>query len=229
MTVRERHTYYRCPRCPKMYVREDDIDREFLKALGTLRLDDEILGELVQGLKESLVDETRFHAESLAALTAQDERLQKRLKGLYQDKLDGEVDLGVYRRKSTDWRAEQTEVLRQMENHQKADQNYLDEGVSLLELIQHLESTYKTALPAEKRDILKFLISNRQWIDGILTVEFRKPFSYIAETVKQSEGGHDENGGDSEGSTITPPISSSSSWLRSHTRPSHPPLANSLA
>ena len=57
------------------------------------------------------------------------EMLQNRLETLYEDKLDGRIDVAFFDRKARDWRAEQTRLLHSIEEHQKADRSYMDEGV----------------------------------------------------------------------------------------------------
>ena len=47
---------------------------------------------------------------------------------------DGKIDEAFFERKATEWRAEQGRLLRSIEEHQAANQTYLEEGVALLEL-----------------------------------------------------------------------------------------------
>jgi hypothetical protein len=56
-----------------------------------------------------------------------------------------------------------------------------DEGVQLLELVQHAVTTYKVLDLSNKGSFLKIMHSNFFWKDGILTPEYRQPFDFIAE------------------------------------------------
>jgi hypothetical protein len=57
-----------------------------------------------------------------------------------------------------------------------SDRNYLQEGRQLLELIKIMPILFERQPPREKRELLKFVISNSTWKDGTLTVSYRQPF-----------------------------------------------------
>ena len=63
-----------------------------------------MLGWVFAVLKENLADEIEFIAERLAAIHTQNEKLQRRLDTIYEDKLDGKIDQGLYDRKSSAWK-----------------------------------------------------------------------------------------------------------------------------
>ncbi|HZV81947.1 MAG TPA: hypothetical protein VFF53_07230, partial [Geobacteraceae bacterium] len=69
--------------------------------------------------------------------------------------------------------------------HGHANEGYLEEGVKLLELVQHAVSTYKMLDTSEKGSFLKIMHSNSCWRDGQLHHEYRKPFDFIAETNRE--------------------------------------------
>jgi site-specific DNA recombinase len=98
------------------------------------------------------------------------------------DKLDGYVSVGFFDRKSVDWRAQQAEILRKIEQHQNANCSYLEEGVRLLELGQKSVKLYEKQEMKEKRRILDFVFSNCLWKDGTLVPNYRKPFDILALT-----------------------------------------------
>ena len=57
---------------------------------------------------------------------------------MYIDKLDGSIPQNQFDRMSESFYKEQSDLLRQIDKHQQANQTYLDEGVHLLELAQKL-------------------------------------------------------------------------------------------
>ncbi len=63
-----------------------------------------------------------------------------------------------------------------------ANDCYLDEGVQLLELMQHAVSTYKVLNSSMKRSFLKIVHSNSLWQDGALIPQYLQPFDFIAKT-----------------------------------------------
>src|SRR5690606_3971517 len=72
------------------------------------------------------------------------------------------------------------------------------EGLLILSLAQEAPALFEAATRDEKRELLTHLLSNSSWADGKLTVEWRKPYVFLAEFANP---GDDEppSGDDSEG------------------------------
>jgi site-specific DNA recombinase len=111
------------------------------------------------------------------------DRLQNRIHDAYVDKLDGRIDAAFFDRMSADWRRDQERCLRDIEQHQEADQSYLEEGVQLLELARNAQRLFAKQEAKEKRRLLGFLVSNCSWKGGELTAELRQPFDLLEQAV----------------------------------------------
>jgi site-specific DNA recombinase len=105
---------------------------------------------------------------------------------MYVDKLDGRVDAAFFDQMSALWRAEQEQCLRSIEQHQSADQAYLDEGIRILELAQNARRLFEQREAREKRRLLNFVVSNCSWKGGELNADFRQPFDLIVETAAEA-------------------------------------------
>ena len=81
---------------------------------------------------------------------------------------------------SAEWRQEQAAVRQNLEQHEQANQSYLQEGVAILELANRAAGLFEMQVATEKRRLLDFVLSNSTWGNGKLTVEFRQPFDLIA-------------------------------------------------
>ena len=108
---------------------------------------------------------------------------------MYVDKLDGRVDAAFFDRKAAEWRSEQDRILRTIEEHQSANQTYLDEGVQLLELARKAHVLFRKQKPSEKRRLLDFVLSNCTWKGGELQATYRQPFDMlsVANTTHERE------------------------------------------
>ena len=82
--------------------------------------------------------------------------------------------------KSTEWRQEQAAVRQNLEQHEQANQSYLQEGVAILELANRAAELFEVQSACEKRRLLDFVLSNSTWGNDELTVEFLQPFDLIA-------------------------------------------------
>lgn len=180
-----RYVYYHCTgykgKCPEPYTREEILEERFAGFLKDLSLDDEILDWVTDTLRQSHGDEKQYHEEAINRLQAEYKRLQARIDTMYEDKLDGKIEAAFFDRKATEWRNEQDRILRSIEEHQAANQVYLDEGIRILELSARAYDLFKKQEPREKRRLLNFLLSNCAWKNGELTATFRQPFNMISE------------------------------------------------
>ena len=181
-----KYVYYRCTRkkgeCDEPYTRQEVFEERFGELLKGFRMDSEIARWVADALRASHVDETQYREEATARLQHEYTRLQRRLDAMYEDRLDGRIDLATFDRKAAEFRAEQDRIQRSLAEHQAADRTYVDTGVRLLELAARAHELFVKQSPSEKRRLLNFLVSNSTWKGGELTVTFRQPFDLLMDT-----------------------------------------------
>jgi len=181
-----RYVYYHCTaykgKCPEPYTREEVLEERFGDVLRDLAFDDDVMKWVTEALRQSHRDEKQFREQAVGRLQAEDTKLQDRLDKMYEDKLDGVVSTEFFERKSREWSAEQSSLLSQIEDHQRANESYLGEGVRLLELAQNAYFLYLKQPPREKRKLLNFVVSNSTWKGGELAAALRQPFNMLAVT-----------------------------------------------
>lgn len=193
-----RYVYYRCTgykgRCPEPYVREETLSQKFSELLRQLDIGEHAFQLVAEGLKSSHVDQAKEHAEALKRLQTEYDRIQSRIQAMYVDKLDGKIETGMFEQLSTDWRKQQDKCLRQIQRHQAADQHYLEEGITVLEMSRNARHLFDQERPMEKRRLLNFVVSNSAWANGELKSTLREPFRFIAEMAKFTSGPEARNG-----------------------------------
>jgi site-specific DNA recombinase len=186
-----KYIYYHCSgskgKCDEPYVRQEVLLDEFSRLLRTLALDQEIADWVVTALKESHADERHLHDEAISRLQSDLQKLSNRLETLYEDKLDGRIDVAFYDRKSREWRAEQSRMLQLIDDHQKAEHSYMDEGVRILELAQKAGDLFDRQTDKEKRKLLNCLMERAVWKGGALAIEFRQPFDMLLDAAAVAE------------------------------------------
>lgn len=182
-----RYIYYHCSsykgKCPGRYVREEVLEEKFTALLNQLRFGDDVFEWVCKGLRQSHTDEAKEHAEALARLQTEHDRIEARLHAMYVDKLDGRINAALFDKLSADWRREQDRCVREIERHRNADRSYIDEGITLLELARSAPRLFEHRDPLEKRRLLNYVLSNSTWKNGELTAAFRQPFDLLAETT----------------------------------------------
>jgi site-specific DNA recombinase len=179
-----KYVYYHCTgfkgKCPEPFTREEVLEGRFTEVLRGLVLDEEVIAFAAEALRQSHQDARRFHDDAVARLQAEYTRIQGRIDAMYIDKLDRVIDAAFFERKSAEWRDEQQALLRQIAQHQQANQTYLEEGIQLLELARRAPELFARQQPREKRRLLDFVLSNCTWRGGELAVTYRQPFDLLA-------------------------------------------------
>ena len=84
------------------------------------------------------------------------------------------------------WKEEQDKILKQIEKHKKANVNYFEMGIKILELSKRLYSTYLEKNNEGKREILNIVLSNCSLNAGNLYPIYRKPFDLLAKGLTRS-------------------------------------------
>ena len=180
-----KYVYYRCTHyktgCDEPYVREEVLEEKFTDILRMIQFDEEVLDWIKTALKDSHDDERRYHREVVDKLQKDYQRVEQRLEAMYVDKLDGNIGVRFYEEKSAQWREEQKDILRRLEEHQSASQSYMDEGIALMELATRAADLFEEQSASEKRRLLEFVLSNSIWASGELTPVFRQPFDMLAD------------------------------------------------
>jgi hypothetical protein len=177
-----RYVYYHCTgnkgKCSEPYVREEVLEAEFTKAIRQLAFTDEFLKQAKEALQQSQANERREREGAITRLQAEQTKLQRRLDGMYDDKLDGLIDADIYSRRAAEARAEQARLAEQIEVHQKAGVTFID---NLRALADRAATLFEQQPAHEKRKLLRFVVEKCKWKDGVLLYCYRQPFEALAE------------------------------------------------
>lgn len=187
-----KYIYYSCTdktkACPnkKIYLREEQFEKVFDEATKKLTVTPAHKAAIVTALKESHVDEEKYNKEQIAILTQKIESLKSRISRLYTDKLDGVIEKEFWQEKDNEWRYELARLSSKIEAHNKADKNYMNKGVELLELLENLYPRYLQQNSAEKSKLIKTIFQNF-FVDGQnIEYDYKKPFDIFAEGLSCS-------------------------------------------
>jgi len=186
-----KYVYYHCthfdPSCDnKDYIREEKISEMLEDVVKSIQITDETLATIKDSLLASHKDESEYHSRQISALNARYSQLKNRIDQIYVDKLDGKVSEEFYEEKVNEWQEEIDRITEMVGRHQKADCNYLAQGVHILELAQRAYSLYVKQNPSERRKLLNILLSNCTLIDATLYPTYRRPFDLLVKGPSRS-------------------------------------------
>lgn len=122
------------------------------------------------------------HSQHLIELQRRHQMLQKYMDQCYEDKLRGDISEDSWREKHSKWRTEQDNIKNQIDAIDDKKEEYIQNGVLLVELAQNTEKIYKNAKPAVKRRLVEIVSSNHVLRNGTIEFSYRKPFDILAKS-----------------------------------------------
>ena len=183
-----KYIYYHCTgekreQCGRPYVSEQKLDAAFAELLRSFAVPERILDWMADGLKEA--DKDRQTRTALRTNKIQTElgTLKARLEQLYVDKLEGEITSEFYKETKVKWESRMTELQLELAAIARAEPASIDNAMRILELTATAHVRFKNADSAQKRELLKRVLSNSVWRDGKLEVELKDIFDLMLKTV----------------------------------------------
>jgi len=92
------------------------------------------------------------------------------------EKLDGEVDEAFYIKHMKEWCKDQKRLQRQIEAHQEADENYIEQGIRLIEIARNAYQYFQRKDQPIRAELVRFIFPNSNLRDGKVEPVFKPPF-----------------------------------------------------
>ncbi len=186
-----KYTYYHCTgfrgKCGLPYFREEELANRLGAILKDIHIPDEILAQL----NKSLLGDRDRERE---AVQREQERLQHRLVELrrridqaYVDKVDGKIPVGFWQRKSTEWQAQEQQILSAISVLGGRSPEHLVDAARALELANKAYFLYLKQKPTEQAKLLRIVLSNCALDAVSIYPTYRKPFDLIFRRAKKEE------------------------------------------
>ena len=102
-------------------------------------------------------------------------------------KLAGDLAPDEWRERNERWKREREETYSKMQALDAMKDEYIENGVLLIGLAQQTEKFYKIATPAQKRQLVEIVSSNRVLRDGSIEITYRKPFDLLAVSTSEEK------------------------------------------
>jgi DNA invertase Pin-like site-specific DNA recombinase len=184
-----RYTYYSCSNYhdvhkKRIYIKEEDLLKPIYEALKSIKIPDDVLKWLTQELKKIHENKNRFHQENLKKLQKDYDLLEERISKMYDDKLDGFIPEDLYQKKLKEYKEKQRDILIQIEEHNKADENFYITASKVLDLANRALEIFESSEVNEKRALINLLLQNPLLSERKLLFSLHSPFNMIAECGK---------------------------------------------
>lgn len=180
-----KYVYYSCSNYhdihkKRIYVKEEELLKPVYEALKSIKVPDDILKWLTQKLKKIHENKNRFHQENFKKLQKDYNLLEERISKMYDDKLDGFIPIEQYQKKLKEYKEKQRDILIQMEEHNKADENFYITASQVLDLSNRALEIFESSEVKEKRALINLLLQNSLLSERKLLFSLRSPFYMIA-------------------------------------------------
>ncbi len=180
-----KYTYYSCSNYhrvhkTRIYVREGELLKPIYKVLKSIQIPSNILEWLTQELKRIHENKNLFHQENLKKLQKDYDILEERISRMYDDKLDRLISEELYLKKVKEYKEKQRDILIQIEDHTKADEDFYITAPKILNLANRALEIFESSEVNEKRALINLLLQNPLLSGQKLLFSLRSPFYMIA-------------------------------------------------
>jgi hypothetical protein len=105
---------------------------------------------------------------------------------MYLDKLDGEIEEAFFKRHVSQWREEQDRIQEQIRQPQKADENYIEQGIKPIEIAQNAYRFFKNKSKPERAELIRFILPDSKLRDGRIESAFKPPLDIIWQMAQET-------------------------------------------
>ncbi len=184
-----KRVYYRCHTRGCTIVYEENIEAAVMECLRPLVFSEKEKKYLAVAVERIGTDWKNREAEQRAALALRTAKLNERLDRLTDAFVDGTIDKASFERLKAGIIWEQKEVEESVRGMVRAESKIAAQVAKYLELAQAAYLLHKTAIPAEMREMLKILTSNREAYPKNVAMTLSEPFL----TIANRRNGYTEN------------------------------------
>jgi len=184
-----KYVYYHCTNyhgnCDNVvWIKEEEFLEQIKTVLQGLKLKPWQAEELKSELRAIHEAEKVYYEKNLGAIKNKLETIDRRLKIMYEDRLDGRITTDEYDKTVKDYKSEQQRLLMEYEEHSQADENFYIIANKLIELSSRAWELFESSELEEKQQLLNFLLQNSYLQGKNALFELKNPFSGILEYAK---------------------------------------------
>ena len=184
-----KYVYYHCTNyhgnCDNVvWIKEEEFLEQIKTVLQGLKLKPWQAEELKSELRAIHEAEKVYYEKNLGAIKNKLETIDRRLKIMYEDRLDGRITTDEYDKTVKAYKSEQQRLLMEYEEHSQADENFYIIANKLIELSSRAWELFESSELEEKQQLLNFLLQNSYLQGKNALFELKNPFSGILEYAK---------------------------------------------
>lgn len=179
------HKVHKKDEVPKIAERE--LIEQISKALKEMTIPQKTLEYLKIEMNKSHENKKAFHENAMANLRREHAKIQTKVETMYEDRLEGRITPETYDTKVQEMKEKQVQIIKEMEQHERADKNYYIQLGRLLELASRSHELFVRSKLDKKRRLLQSLLSNLTLSGKKLSISWQEPYNVIFEHARRSQ------------------------------------------
>lgn len=170
-----------CKQCKKC-IKSTIIDNTIADVLKEIEITPKQLDEIKENFKIFFNIQTQYDESRKEQIAVKLKKLRNRLNQLYEDKLDGLIDLETYTEKKEKYTSELNELTIEHSALSKTNQVLFERLEKAFELCKDLQGRYFQLSNEKRRELLKLLCSNFFYQDSKLDIKVKSAFMTLFRT-----------------------------------------------
>lgn len=165
--------------CDCKPIKEEQLLEDVSKILSELELPESTLEAIRYHLQQQSSNQKDFHRNSVRQLTNEYSQIDKKLENLLHLFLNGSITQQQYDKTAKELKLRQYEINSLVQNCTEADEQFDLTLIRLINISAKARKYFESSKVEQKRQIIKFALSNLQLESGKLLYELNKPFTQI--------------------------------------------------
>jgi site-specific DNA recombinase len=171
----------------KIYVKEKPVLQEIEAIFKSMQLEPEMLKEVTGYIKNTAVNEKEIYQKHIRELKCEYTKTLTKLNNLNDLFLEGLFDKDTFQTKRQELTEQRDKTLDKIELHNKADDNFQETMIRLIELASGAYEAFKGSKASYKNKLIKLVFSNLKLNGWKLEYSLRPPFNGFVNLGKNSE------------------------------------------
>ena len=194
---KQRYVYYHCTgrrgKCHEPYTRQETLTEQFATLIATLIIPAEIVDWLTNELNRTTTAEHTARHAHRERLERERERLQRQLRTLYDDRLDGTITKEAYTQKASDLERQLAGIEQQVAALKTSAPVSLLRALDIARLTSNACQAFREQNETEQRKLLATLLKHATWQDGHLAAQMLEPFESLRRSNQLTQTNNKEN------------------------------------
>ena len=161
--------------------------------IGYIDVPESLVDKVVDELKKRHDDQQLYFTQNIETTRREYDEIDKKLKKMYFDLLDGRITQTFYDEIAKDLEAKRHRLNERLKLLTNGNTGFKVTTSYLLDLAQRAEQLFQESDPSLRNKLLEYVLTNIELDDKKLSYELRDPFKSIVEAKKKAPSGLNSN------------------------------------